>query len=279
MNKIAIQGQPASFHDVAARQFFGDNIELVCCDLPFSLVFDKLINRESDYAVCAIENSLYGSIPEVYDLLLKHKTWIMGEVILHIEQCLVGLPSADLADISDVYSHPVALAQCEQYLDSNLPHATRHAADDTAGSANLVRLSNDKSRAAIASAAAAEHYGLKILANSIETDHHNYTRFAILSRRTIWNDDANKLSLVLTTNHKPGALYAALGVFEHEGLNLSLLVSRPIIGKPGKYLFYVDIEAKLDKPETENLVDRLQQLGCETVVLGSYVGSDVIKRL
>lgn len=268
--KIAIQGQPASFHDVAARQFFGDDIDLICCDLPFSLVFDELVSGRADYALCAIENSLYGTIPEVYDLLLKHHTWIKGEVILHIQQCLVGLPGAKLSDIKEVYSHPVALAQCEVFLDDSLPSAARFTEDDTAGSAQKIRDLGDPTKAAIASEAAASMYGLEVIKRGIQTDNHNYTRFAVLGREPSHPVDANKLSLVVSTSHKPGALHEVLGVFAERDLNLVLLVSRPIVGQPGRYSFYIDVQSTLDEKGVSGVLEQLEMLGSEITLLGHY---------
>lgn len=268
--KIAIQGQPASFHDVAARKFFGDNIDVICCDLPFSRVFDELISQRADFAVCAIENSLYGTIPEVYDLLLKHRTWISGEVTLQIHQCLVGLEGTKLNEIKEVYSHPVALAQCEVFLDDNLPEASRFSDDDTAGSAAKVSQWKEKSKVAIASEAAASMYGLTVIRRGIETDRQNFTRFAILGRNIQHPVTANKLSLVVTTSHKPGALYDVLGVFAAKQLNLVLLVSRPIIGQPGRYSFYIDVQSTLDETGVQQVIKELEMLGNEIVILGHY---------
>lgn len=113
---IAIQGQSASFHDTAARRFFGDAIRLVCCDLPFSNVFDVLEQPATDYAVCAIENSLYGAINDVYDLLVVRRPWICGEVRLHIEQCLIGLPGSDPGHITEIHSHPCRACSMRGFL-------------------------------------------------------------------------------------------------------------------------------------------------------------------
>lgn len=266
--KVAIQGQIASFHDVAAHQFFTEPIELICCET-FADTFAALADGRADTAMVAIENSLYGPINPVYDLLLQHRPWIYGETYLRIHQCLVGLPTAKLQDITEVYSHTAALAQCEAFLGAALPHAKRFEHSDTAGAAADVAAWNDPRKAAIASAAAAQRYGLNILAPDIETHHHNYTRFVALSRTKKDTDQSDKTSIILRTAHRSGALYHALGIFDANHYNLTLLTSRPIIGQHQKYMFYLDFEAGLG-PEVENLFDQLRAQGCDVTILGSY---------
>jgi len=267
---VAIQGYQASFHDQAARQFFGDGLEIVPCDT-FTEVFTAL--EKSDYAVVAIENSLFGSINEVYDLVLKKHAWICGEVYLRIAQNLIGFPGTKLADITEVHSHPVALAQCEAFLNDHLPHAERFEHHDTAGSVADIKRWGDPHRAAIASAAAADLHDMAVLAEEIETNQQNYTRFVALSKSEIIDDNANKTSLVLRTHGdtKPGALYRALGVFAKRSINMSMLHSRPVIGRAWHYMFYIDLEMEYNDPEFQAALHELQHLGCEVTILGSYL--------
>lgn len=266
--KIAIQGQPASFHDQAAHQLFAEPIELICCET-FSDTFEALTNGHADVAVVAIENSLYGTINPVYDLLLQHRPWISGETYVRIHQCLVGLPGAQLHEITEVYSHTAALAQCEQFLTHQLAHAKRFEHADTAGAAADVATWGDPTKAAIASAAAAERYGLSIIAPDIETHHHNYTRFIVLQRTGQTAHETNKTSIVLRTAHQSGALYRALGVLNANNYNMTLLTSRPIVGHHQKYMFYMDFEAGLDT-QTQQVLDQLRGQGCDVTILGSY---------
>lgn len=270
---IAIQGQAASFHDVAARKYFGDDIDTIFCDLPFRLVFDALEEGRADYAVCAIENSLHGTINDVYDLLQVRPSLIRGEVILRIEQCLIGMPGATLADITEVYSHPVALSQCEDFLDTALPAAARFDHPDTAGSVADVKASGDKHKAAIASAAAAEMHGMQILRRGIETNHHNFTRFVVLTRDLTEQRDGDKTSIVIEAPNEPGSLHSALGAFAAQGLNLSLLTSRPIVGKPQSYMFYLDFAGGMGEARTRQALIDLERMGCAVTVLGSYVAA------
>lgn len=270
--KVAIQGQKASFHDIAAKRFFSNKIETINCDLPFRLVFDALTEQRADYAVVAIENSLYGSINEVYDLLLASNAQIIGEVYLQISQCLIGFPGTNVADVKEVHSHPVALSQCETYLDTKLAHAERFEHHDTAGSVADIKEWGDPSRAAIASRAAAELHGMAVLDEHIETNKQNYTRFVVLQTKPDNLDNTDKTSLVLTTpaDTKPGALHRALGAFADRSLNLLMLQSRPIIGKAWHYMFYLDIAAGQDDEQFIVAISELQKQGCKVQLLGSY---------
>ena len=270
--KVAIQGQHASFHDIVARRYFGEEIKIIACDT-FAQVFAALEKNKAKNAVVAIENSLFGSINEVYDLLLSKKFWIGGEVYLRISQCLIGLPGSNVKDISEVHSHPVALAQCVNYLDTKLPSAVRFEHHDTAGSVADIKKWGDSTKAAIASAEAAKLHGMKILAKDIETNKQNYTRFVTLDKKAVMTKGADKTSLVMTTDHKPGALYHALGVFARHNINLTKLQSRPIISRAWHYMFYIDVDAGLQKLEFQQALDELKNQDCKLTLLGSYKAS------
>lgn len=270
MSTISIQGEQASFHDIAADRFFQAGSQRVFCT-SFNETFKILGDDKSDYALCALENSLYGSINEVYDLLLKYNFSVVGEVYLRVEQCLIGLPGSNLTAIREVHSHPVALAQCEQYLDTVMPNAERLESHDTAGSVAMIAKLADPTIAAIASQEAAKLYGLPVLAQSIETNHQNYTRFIILEKSPVPVIGANKTSLVIKTDHTPGALYAVLGSFAKRSINLTKLQSRPIIGKAWHYMFYLDVDAGAQDNRLQAALEELATLRCKTVVLGSYV--------
>jgi len=174
--KVAIQGYAASFHDVAARQLISQDIIIVPCET-FADVFACVADGRADVGVVAIANSNFGSISESQSLVASQPIAVTGTLDLRIEQCLLGLPGASLAGITEVYSHFVALGQCGEYLDLFLPHATRIEHPDTAGSASDVQKWHDPSKAAVASRAAAQLYGLAVLASGIETDKENVTSF------------------------------------------------------------------------------------------------------
>jgi prephenate dehydratase len=173
-------------------------------------------------------------------LLLAHKYFIVGELAVPIEQCLITLPGVRLKDITHIHSHPVALSQCSDYLDEYLPTAKRVEDYDTAASVSFIKEQNHNYRAAIASRVAAEMHGLPIIASGIQNHDTNMTRFLVLER-VANNKPANKVSLVLQTSHNPGALYKALGVFHKANANLTKLQSRPVPGKVWRYMFYVDV--------------------------------------
>lgn len=273
--KVAIQGQQGSFHHQAASVFFGDNFDLVNCQT-FRETFETLAKNKADTAIVAIENSLYGSINPVYDLLIKNKFWIGGEIYLRIEHCLIGLPGAKIEYIKEVHSQAEALAQCEEYLDSKLPGAEKLEHHDTAASVSDIKKWGDVSKAAIASKQAAELYDLPILARGVEDNKENYTRFVILypNQKNIAN--ATKTSLVLTTKSdtKAGSLHSALGVFAKQGTNLTMLQSRPIVGKAWHYLFYVDLDISAGNPIFSSIISELQEIGYEATTLGSYKAGD-----
>jgi prephenate dehydratase len=269
--KIAIQGQLASFHYEVAKNYFGQNIEVHYFEV-FSKVFDDVLSGSADFGVCAIENSLAGSINEVYDLLLNKEIDIVGEYYLDVKQCLIGQDSnIDLNEIKDVYSHPVALSQCSEFLQNNLKNAQIHTYHDTAGSVKHVKSLDNPKASAIASAYAASVYGLKVIRSDIQSHTNNSTRFLILGTKPFNKKQPNKTSLTLTTNNTPGSLYRALGVFDKNQLNLSKLQSRSIPGRNWQYLFYVDVESGINNPRLKSALEELVGQGCEVNTLGSYV--------
>lgn len=241
--KIGIQGVKASFHDVASRKYF-HNVKVFsieCSSFPF--LFKVLQDKTVDYAVMAIENALAGSILPNYALMEKFKFKIVGEVYLKIEMCLLALPGQKLEDIRFVQSHPMALLQCQEFLNTlDNVKLVEHA--DTAESAMEIKLKKLNHYAAIASALAAEAYGLNILRTNIETHSSNFTRFLILCREEDYKPapNANKSSLRFEAEHKPGSLAGILSIFEKHSINMSKIHSLPIIGKPYQYAFHVDLE-------------------------------------
>lgn len=270
---IAIQGDKASFHDIATAKYYGQPTPILACS-DFRSTFAALDNDVVDVALCAIENSLYGSINQTYDLLLEYKFQITGEVYLRVEQCLIGLPDTDLKDVVEVYSHPVALAQCEAYIDESLPTAERVEYHDTAASVEKIKQLNDPKIVAIASREAAELHGLEVLAESIETNKQNYTRFIVMSREADESKKSDKTSLVIETSETAGSLYRALGAFAQRDINLTKLQSRPVVGRAWHYIFYVDIDAGLNDAKTIAALEELKVGGYGVNILGSYQAGD-----
>lgn len=264
---IAIQGEKSSFHDQAARLWFNNDVAIIPCNT-FDDVFRALENRSADQAIVAIENTLYGSIDQTLDLIEKHRFTIIGEIFLRIHQQLITLPGATLADITQVYSHPVALAQCDSFLTRYLPDAKRIEYHDTAASVRFIKETGDPSIAAIAGTIAADDYSLPILGRGIEDNKTNLTRFLVIDPNGKVPAHADKSSLSLTTDHSPGALAHILALFARADVNLTKLESRPIIGSSWKYRFHLDVEVAGSR--LHSLVAQIQQTGATIAVLGEY---------
>ncbi len=265
MLKIAIQGYEASFHHIAAIKYFGRNIEILPKDT-FREVAKAVKNGEATMGLMAIENSIAGSIIPNYSILQDENLQVAGEVYLPITQNLMVLPDTEWDDITEVESHSMALLQCVDFLDA---HPWRLIeSDDTALSAKHIAEKKLRHTAAIASDLAAETYGLKIIANEINTIKNNYTRFMVLKRydHNI-APDANKASLYFKTDHEQGALIRALS--QLEDINLSKLQSYPIPSEPWHYLFHIDLEFNSLDSYIRNL-DRLQRVTEEVHVYGVY---------
>ena len=264
---VAIQGETGSFMHEAAKQWYGQDVIIKPC-ATFAEIFKSLDAGDASCAVVAIENSIHGSINEVYDLLLNHKYPIVGEINLPIKQCLITFKGIKCKDIKYVHSHHVALSQCSDFLDTYLPHAKRvMSPDDTAGSVRYINELGDTSRAAIASEGAAKLYDMPIYKKNIQNNDVNVTRFVVLDPSG-QQKSTTKASLVLQTNHKPGALYNALGVFEQNNVNLTKLQSRPIVGSLWRYMFYID--AEITKSQLEKVKKILAKQGCSVQILGTY---------
>lgn len=271
MINVAIQGIKESFHAIAAYSLFSQDINLKEC-LSFNDVFSAVKNGESDYGVVAIENSLYGSINDTYDLLVKNDLYICGEAYEQISLYLLGVPNSKLEDITDVYSHPAALGEASDFLDLKLPSASRHEYSDTALSAKFVADSKDNTKAAIAGKLAANAYNVKTLASNIESHKHNYTRFILIAREPSSPTPGHiKSTIVFQTGNAPGSLYQALGVFAERKISLTKLESRPIVGKAWRYMYYADIEANFDA----KIHSELSNVASNVRLLGSYPAGSI----
>jgi prephenate dehydratase len=241
MKKIAIQGIAGSFHEDAARSYFTEEIQIVECK-SFTRVCELMDSDQVDIAVMAIENSIAGSILNNYQLIRDFHLKIIGELYLHIELNLM-VPSGTAKDtITDIYSHPMALKQCAEYLEKNFPGAELHESSDTAESARFIAHEHPAGAASIGNQRSAELYGLQIIDNGIETNRKNYTRFLILSKHANRSEGANKASICFEVGHFYGSLAKVLNTFADNMINLTKIQSVPIIGKPNEYTFHVDIE-------------------------------------
>ena len=273
MKKIAIQGVPGSFHDIAAHQFFpNEEIELVCVDT-FEEIFDHMKQDSNIIGMLAIENTIAGSLLHNYELLRDSGATIIGEHKLRIKHSCVCLPEDDWDTLTEVNSHPVALAQCQQFLKRH-PNLKVVEADDTAKSAEIIKKENKRGHAAICSQYAAELYGMKVLEESIETNKHNFTRFLVVADPWIADDlrkhsKVNKANIVFSLPHSEGSLSQVLSIFSFYKINLTKIQSLPIIGREWEYLFYVDVIFN-DYLRFRQSIDAVSPLTKELKVLGEY---------
>ncbi|MCH7535370.1 MAG: prephenate dehydratase [Bacteroidetes bacterium] len=270
--KIAIQGIKASFHDIVARKYFGEEIEIDECDT-FRNVCESLKNNDSDAAVMAIENTLAGTLLPNYSLLQEYGLHIVGEMNLHIQMCLMAQPNVTIEDLKVVQSHPIAIAQCARFLNG-FDHFKVMEVQDTAGSAKAIKESNLNDTAAIASEQAATAYGLSVLQKNIETNKLNFTRFLILSKDKPGKiEGANKTALHFELIHEVGSLAKVLTLFNDNGINLSKIQSIPIVGKPFEFTFIVDLlwEDEQNYTQTMKILDSTV---ANLSVLGEYVHAD-----
>lgn len=238
---IAIQGFEGSFHQEAARKFFGKSVEVICCSTFREVVRMASLPGQSQGGIMAIENSIAGSILPNYNLLQNSQLHIVGEVYLQIRQQLLANPGVTLEDIREIHSHPMAIQQCFGFLDQH--HWKLVETEDTALSAKHIHQHNSKHIAAIASKLAAEIYGLNILSPNIHTLKNNYTRFLVLQPASNSEiENANKASIHFHTDHSRGSLARVLGTIADGGINLSKLQSFPIPGSDFRYAFHADLE-------------------------------------
>lgn len=267
--RVSIQGYEGSFHQVAARQFFGKEVEVIPCATFREVVKIASSKKESDGGVMAIENSIAGSILPNYNLLQKSSLRIAGEVYLQINQNLLVNPGVKLEDIREVHSHPMALQQCLEYLDKY--NWKLIETEDTALSAKHIHQHKSKHIAAIASKLAAELFSLNMIAPNIHTMKNNYTRFLILQREGSESlpDGANKASVNFHTDHSRGSLARVLTQIAEGGINLSKLQSFPIPGSDFKYSFHADME--FDSLEQFNkVIDHITPLTAAIKIYGVY---------
>jgi prephenate dehydratase len=274
---VAIQGFEGSFHQSAARQFFGKQVEMLCCSS-----FRELIKKASDplktsAAVMAIENSIAGSILPNYNLLQSSDLKIVGEVYLPIKQQLLVNRGVQLEDIREVHSHPMAILQCVEFLDQFNWKLVE--TEDTALSAKLIKQHKSKHIAAIAGKLAAELYDLDILVPSIQTQKKNYTRFLVLKRTDEAEvlPNANKASVTFSTDHSKGSLAKVLSTIAAAGINLSKLQSFPIPGTHWLYSFHADMEFN-SLNDFNKLIQHLLKEVTQLKVYGIYESGNLKKQ-
>ena len=273
MKRIAIQGVGGAFHDIAARGYFdNEEVETVPCHT-FKDVFKAIDKDDNLLGIIAIENTIAGSLLQNHNLLRESGCLIIGEYKLRISHQLAVLPGQKLEDINEVCSHPIALMQCEDFLDA---HKNLRAVetDDTALSAKEIAENNITGRAAICSRLAAELYGLEILAEGIETNKRNFTRFLIIAKPDLaykMNRQMvlNKSTLVFTLPHEEGSLSKVLSVLSFYHMNLTKIQSLPIIGREWEYQFYINLTFD-DYERYRQSLDAIRPLTNEFQIFGEY---------
>jgi prephenate dehydratase len=272
--RIAYQGVSGAFSEQAAQEF-APGAQVIGFG-SFEEAFSATVRGECSHAVLPVENSLAGSINQTYDLLTDSVLHVVGERIVRVHHNLLAKADVKLEDVRRVYSHPQALAQCQEYLRRH--HFEAVTDFDTAGAAKILSENGGEGKAAIASKRAADAYGLAVLAEHIEDRPHNFTRFFVLAA-----DEAepgpgpHKTSLVLATKHRPGDLVSCLEEFPKHGVNMTKLESRPRRDKPWSYLFYVDIEGHVDEAPVAGALTGLMRKAAFVKYLGSYPAAEPIE--
>ncbi|MDR1810212.1 MAG: prephenate dehydratase [Prevotella sp.] len=275
MRKVAIQGGLGAYHGIAAENFFvGEEIEIIPC-ITFRDIFTTINKDPNVVGIMAIENTIAGSLLPNYELLKEHKYPILGEFKQRISHCMVALPGQTIHEIREIASHPIALMQCTEFLDT-LPEIKIVEHEDTALAAKDIAEAQTKACAAICSRRAAEIYGLDILASGIETNKHNFTRFLIFANKWIaeeilkaQGEELSKSSIVFTLPHTEGSLSKVLSVFSFYGINLTKIQSLPIVGREWEYQFYVDLKFD-DYGRYKQSLDAIRPLISELKILGDY---------
>ncbi|HKU39661.1 MAG TPA: prephenate dehydratase [Polyangiales bacterium] len=270
---VGYQGTDGAYSQIAAEQHFAahDVLPVTRGYESFAGLLAAVAKGEVQYAMQPIENTTAGSINEAYDLLARMDLQLIGEEVLRVQHCLLGLPGSSIEGIRRVFSHPQALAQCSDYLAA-LPNCAVLAFTDTAMSVTKVRDEGDPSQAAVASERAGQLYGLSVLSRAIANQAFNFTRFVVVSReaREFPLSEPCKTSLIFTTKHEKGALVRCLSILAEHDLNLTKLESRPRPETPWEYLFYVDFEGNAADPKVREALDGVKRQTTFFKLLGSY---------
>ncbi len=273
MRKVAIQGIAGSFHDIAARNYFkGEDVEIIACKT-FKDVFATIKKDNSIIGLVAIENTIAGSLLQNNNLLKESGLKVMGETKLRIVHNLVALKGQKIQDLTDVYSHPIALMQCEDFI-SKYRNLVAIESDDTASSAKAIATNGVLSRAAVCSKLAAEIYDLEVLAEGIETNKRNFTRFLVIgdawtAEEHIAKKKIDTSSIVFTLPHKEGSLAKVLSILSYYDLNLTKIQSLPILGREWEYQFYITLKFE-DKLNYNNALNAIRPFTRDLEILGEY---------
>ncbi|MCD7708430.1 MAG: chorismate mutase [Clostridiales bacterium] len=265
--RVVFQGLEGAFSQEAMMQYFGEEVDSFHVD-SFRDAMIAISDGSADYAVLPIENSTAGIVSEIYDLLLEYENYIVGEQVIRVRQCLMGVPGAQISDIRTVYSHPQSLMQSAEFLEDTGWEQVKM--QNNAFAAKFVADEEDKSKAAIAGEHAAKIYGLEILRAGVNSSESNSTRFVILSGKKIWESASRHISICFEIIHESGSLYRALSHFIYNGLNMTNIQSRPIVGSNWEYRFFVEFEGKLTDTAVINALRGLSEETISFRILGTY---------
>ena len=263
MDKVSFQGERGAYSEDAAISFFSDNIETVPLGT-FSDIIKSTESGKTQYSVLPIENSIEGSVGESYDLLLSTNLTVTGEIYYRVRHCLIGFDK--LENINTVYSHPQALGQCRKFIEK---HQLKTVPTyDTAGSVRIIKDIGKNNIGCIASKRASEIYGVPVIAEGIEDNSNNYTRFLVLSKTKA--PDGEKTSIIFSVKHEAGALYSILKEFNDSMINLTKIESRPNKSTPWEYNFYVDFDGTEEDPKIRQMLSKIEKHSLFLKILGSY---------
>lgn len=266
--KIVFQGIKGAYTELAMKEYFGEKCDNFHVNT-WKEAMEALKNNQADYAVFPYENSSAGIVAENFDLLVEYDNVIVGEQIIKIEHSIMGTLDATIDDIKTVYSHPQAFMQCSNYMEHNKKWQKK-AMKNTAMAAQKIKEDNDKSKAAIASKSSAKIYGLKVLADGVQDNKENYTKFIIVTNKKIYNSEANKISVCFEAPHETGSLYHMLSHLIYNNLNMDMIQSRPIKEKNWQYRFFINFEGNLSDPAVVNALIGLEEDTKTLKILGNY---------
>ncbi len=277
--KVAIQGIPGSNHDIAVRDFFKNREVELIPTMSFPELFETVEKSSDAIGMIAIENTLVGGLLSNYTLMKEYGFKVFGEYKLRIKHQLMALPGSDIKKITEVHSHPMALAQCDEYF-RKYPHIRLVESEDTAYSAQKIRERNKEGVAAIASNLAANLYDLEIIGKDIETNKHNFTRFLAIGKeeqvnKLLVKSKVNKSSLVLSLPHEEGSLSKILTILNFYKINLTKIQSLPIVGREWEYLFYIDVMFD-DYIRYQQSLDAIRPLCTTLTGLGEYEAAEEV---
>ena len=265
--RVVFQGAEGAFSQAAMHQYFGKGINSFHVDT-FRDAFVAIEEGSADFAVLPIENSTAGIVNEIYDLLVEYENYIVGEQIIRIEHCLLGLPGTKMDEIETVYSHPQSLMQSARFLSE---HNWRQVSlPNNAFAARKVAEEGDRSQAAIAGEYAGEVYGLEVLKKPVNWSDTNSTRFIIITNQKIFRKDAKKVSICFEVPNESGSLYNMLSHFIYNHLNMTKIESRPLEGRNWEYRFFIDFDGNLEDSAVKNALRGLREEARNMRVLGNY---------